>query len=232
MYIMVKMLDPRNIYRSKRRSLALFVDLNGNLIVKAPERLAENKIFDFVKSKEAWIKSRQHQIRQNSYINRNVVTHNSFLFLGQEHVPVISQRAKQVTRQDGVLLIPTKYQGEQVLKKIEKWFKQQSEVVFSERVRYFANRLNMQPSEVAINNNKTRWGSCDSKRRINLNWRAVMLPPNLFDYIVVHEFCHLLEFNHTKNFWNIVETILPDWRVLRKHLKQMNWVLMLFRKNL
>jgi len=224
------MLHPRNIYRSKRKTLALFVDLHGNLIVKAPERLPEAKIFAFVKSKEKWIQARQHQIRQNSYINRNVVTHNSFLYMGQEVVPVISQKTKQITRQDGVLLIPAKLRGEQVLKKIERWFKQQAEVILNERVTYFSNRLNLHPSAVAINNNKTRWGSCDTKRKLNLNWRAVMLAPYLFDYIVVHEFCHMLEFNHTKNFWAVVETILPDWRVLRKHLKQMNWVLMLFRK--
>jgi len=224
------MLDPRNIYRSKRKTLALFVDLHGNLIVKAPERLPESKIFDFVKSKQDWIMARQHQIRQNSYISRNVVTHNTFLYMGRELVPVISQRTKQITLQDGVLLIPAKIQGEQVLRKVEKWFKAQAQVIFSERVRYFSGRLNMHPSAVSVNNNKTRWGSCDTKRRINLNWRAVMLPPNLFDYIVVHEFCHILEFNHTQNFWRVVETILPDWRVLRKHLKQMNWVLMLFRK--
>jgi len=224
------MLDPRNIYRSRRKTLALFVDLHGNLIVKAPERLPEGKIFDFVKTKREWILARQHQIRQNSYINRNVVTHNSFLFLGQEVVPVLSQKAKQIAKQDSVLIVPAKFSGEQILKKIEKWFRQQATTILNERVRYFAGKLNMQPSAVAINNNKTRWGSCDSKRKINLNWRAVMLPPPLFDYIVVHEFCHLLEFNHTKNFWAIVETILPDWRVLRKHLKQMNWVLMLFRK--
>jgi len=224
------MLDPRNIYRSKRKTLALFVDLHGNLIVKAPLRLPEGKIFDFVKLKRDWILARQHQILQNSYINRNVVTHNSFLFLGQEVMPMISKNSKQITKQDGVMMIPAKFHGEQVLKKVERWFKQQAEVILNERVRYFSNRLNMQPSAVAINNNKTRWGSCSSSRKINLNWRAVMLPPYLFDYIVVHEFCHMLEFNHTKNFWAIVETILPDWRVLRKHLKQMNWLLMLFRK--
>lgn len=225
------MLDPRNIYRSRRRTLALYVDLHGTLIVKAPERLAESKIFEFVKSKQDWIAARQHQIKQNSYINRNVVTHNTFLFMGQELMPVISQSAKQISRSDGVLLIPAKFQSDDmVTRKIQKWYKAQAEMLLSERVRYFAGRLNIQPTEAAINNNKTRWGSCDSKRRINLNWRAACLPPNLFDYIVVHEFCHMLEFNHTKYFWAIVETILPDWRTLRKHLKQMNWILMLFRE--
>ena len=149
------MLDPRNIYRSKRKSLALFVDLHGNLIVKAPERLPESKIFAFVKSKQDWILARQHQIKQNSYINRNVVSHNTFLLLGQELVPVISQRVKQVARQDGALLIPAKYKPEQHLKKIEKWFKTQAEIIFNERAKYFANRLNMHPSTLVINNNKS-----------------------------------------------------------------------------
>lgn len=223
------MLDPRNIYRSKRKTLALFVDLQGNLIIKAPERLPESKIFNFVKSKQNWILTRQHQIRQNSYINRNVVAQNTFLILGQELVPVISQRAKQIARQDSVLIIPAKYNAEQVLRKVEKWLKGQAEIILNERAHYFANKLNIQPSAVGINNNKTRWGSCDTRRQISLNWRTIMLQPNLFDYIIVHEYCHLLEFNHTKNFWAVVETILPDWRTLRKHLKQMNWILMLFR---
>jgi len=79
-------------------------------------------------------------------------------------------------------------------------------------------------------NNKTRWGICSKDGKIALNWRVVMLPPRLIDYIMVHEFCHLLEFNHSKHFWQIVESILPNWKELRKHLKQLGWLLELFRE--
>ena len=224
------MLDPRNIYRSKRKTLAIFIDSHGALIVKAPMRLPDHKIFEFVKSKQDWITARQRKIAENSYINRSVVSYNSFLFMGRELVPVISQKAKAISRADGSLIIPASYTPEKILKKVEKYLKDSAKIILSERAHYFANRLKLTPADIGTNNNKTRWGSCDTKRRINLNWRAVMLSPNLFDYIVVHEFCHLLEFNHTKNFWAIVQTILPDWRILRKHLKQMNWLLALFRK--
>jgi len=83
---------------------------------------------------------------------------------------------------------------------------------------------------IKSNNNQTSWGVCGRGGAIAVNWRAVMLPPALLDYIVVHEFCHMLEFNHSKQFWAIVESILPNWRELRKHLKHMNWLLGLFRK--
>ena len=224
------MLHPQNIIRSQRKTLALFISPRGELIVKAPLKLPDNKIFEFVKSKENWIHARQKQILQNSYINKSVLTYNAFLYLGQELTPVISKSAKTVQKADNTLLIPAKYSPDVILKRVEKWLKNSAQAVLAERARYFGARLKLAPVAVTTNNNRSRWGSCDTKRRINLNWRTIMLAPNLFDYIVVHEYCHLLEFNHTKAFWSVVETILPDWKALRLHLKQMNWLLTLFRK--
>jgi len=224
------MLDPQNIYRSKRKTLAIFIDPNGTLIVKAPLKLADHKIYEFVKSKRDWIAARQQKIAENSYINRSVVSYNTFMFMGRELVPVISTKVREITRADGSLVIPATIKPEKLLKRVEKYLKTHATQILHERTTYFAHRLKLDISAVGINNNKTRWGSCDTKRRIFVNWRAVMLPPNLFDYIVIHEFCHLLEFNHTPAFWALVETILPDWRTQRKYLKQMNWILALFRK--
>lgn len=224
------MLDPKNIIRSSRRTLSLFLTPTGELVVKAPMKLPEYKIYDFVKSKEDWIVNRQRQILQNSYINRSVLTYNTFMFLGQELTPVISDKAKQIYKQDSTLIIPAKIAPELILKRVEKWLKTQASAILTERSAYFAKRLNLRALSVGTNNNKSRWGSCDTKARINLNWRSIMLPPNLFDYIIVHEFCHLLEFNHTRSFWAIVATILPDWKSVRNHLKQMGWLLHLFRQ--
>jgi len=223
------MLDPRNIYRSKRKTLALFIDVKGQLIVKSPMKLPEHKIMEFVRSKQDWILTRQRKIAENSYINRSVVTYNTFMHMGRELVPVICQKSKAIVHTSTSLVIPAKIPSDKLLKRVEKYFRGEAKNILEQRAMYFSNRLKLEYSAVAINNNKTRWGSCNTKREIFLNWRAVMLPPHLFDYIVVHEFCHLLEFNHTKNFWAIVETILPNWRVLRKQLKHMAWILSTFR---
>jgi len=226
------MLNPANIIRSKRKTLALYIDPMGQLIVKAPTKLSNEKIFAFIKSKEAWIKRRQAQATQNSYINKSVLTYQSFYFLGQELTPIISSGAKQITKSDNALIIPEKFVAlgqDKTLRKIKKWLETSAKSIIEQRADYFSQRLKLPKGQFSINNNKTRWGTCDKQGNITLNWRAVMLPANLLDYIVVHEFCHILEFNHSKQFWQIVETILPDWRVTRRHLKQMNWILTLFR---
>jgi predicted metal-dependent hydrolase len=130
---------------------------------------------------------------------------------------------------NGVLYIPAKIPADKIFSKIERWFRKTALDIITERADYFRTRLRLSPENIAVNNNKTRWGVCDNKNNIAINWRAVFLPPNLLDYIIVHEFCHLLEFNHTKNFWAVVQTIIPDWRAVRTHLKHLNYLLMLFR---
>lgn len=224
------MLDPRNIIRTNKRTLSLMVNAKGELIVRAPYNFPEHKIFDFIKEKQDWIVKKQNAVRANSYINQNVVNYSVFLFLGQELVPVISNEVKEFYMDDGRLLIPAKIPADKILGKLERWYRKVAAGVIVERVAYLAQKLRLHPNEVTVNNNKTRWGVCDSRANIAINWRAIFLPPNLLDYIVVHELCHLLEFNHTKAFWAIVENVIPDYQSVRTHLKCLNYLLLLFRK--
>ena len=152
------------------------------------------------------------------------------MFLGKELTPLISNDVKEIMINDNKLLIPAKINSDKILSKIEKWYRKVAEEVLVERVNYMANQLRLRPADVKTNNNKTRWGVCDSRGNIAINWRAIFLPPNLLDYIVVHELCHLLEFNHTPAFWSVVAKIIPDYQILRKHLKCLNYLILLFRK--
>ena len=224
------MLDPRNIIRTNKRTLSLMINAKGELIVHAPYHYPENKIFAFIKEKEDWIIKKQNAIRSNSYINPNVINYTIFLFLGKELTPLIAKDVKEIMISDNKLLIPAKFPSDKILSKVEKWYRKVASDVLVERVRYMAERLKLRPNEITTNNNKTRWGVCDSHGNIAINWRAIFLPPNLLDYIVVHELCHLLEFNHTPAFWQVVGNVLPDYQMLRKHLKCLNYLILLFRK--
>ena len=73
---------------------------------------------------------------------------------------------------------------------------------------------------ISVKNQKTRWGSCSKKGNLNFNYKIVLLPEPLADYIVVHELCHLGEFNHSKNFWNLVARTMPDYKARRAALKR------------
>ncbi len=84
--------------------------------------------------------------------------------------------------------------------------------MFNEHYRFVYNR-------VAIRNQKTRWGSCSKKRNLNFNYRIASLPIHLADYVIVHELCHLAEFNHSQKFWNLVARAIPDHRTRRRELR-------------
>jgi predicted metal-dependent hydrolase len=89
-----------------------------------------------------------------------------------------------------------------------------------ERADYFCGIYGFSYNKINIKRQKTRWGSCSRKRNLNFNYKIVYLPEKIRDYIIVHELCHLKEFNHSKKFWNLVAGIIPDYAGLRKELKK------------
>ena len=88
-----------------------------------------------------------------------------------------------------------------------------------QRLDYFIPRVGRAPGRVAIRDQKSRWGSCSQKGNLNFNWKLIMAPPQALDYVVVHELCHLYEFNHSPRFWSLVQAQLPDYEVWKKWLK-------------
>lgn len=74
-------------------------------------------------------------------------------------------------------------------------------------------------TKVSVRNQKTRWGSCSKRGGLSFNYRIVFLPPHLVDYLIVHELCHLKEFNHSRRFWNLVAGVFPGYQKLRRELR-------------
>lgn len=92
--------------------------------------------------------------------------------------------------------------------------------VIPERVEYFAKVIGVTYGKITIRNQKTRWGSCSSKENLNFNCLLMLAPPEVLDYVVVHELCHRKQMNHSKAFWLEVEKVLPDYKEARKWLKE------------
>jgi predicted metal-dependent hydrolase len=102
---------------------------------------------------------------------------------------------------------------------LERWYRRQAKTVFTERLVYWNTYYHFTWASVAIKSQKTRWGSCSRRGNLNFNWRLLLAPPAILDYVVIHELCHLQEHNHAAAFWALVERACPDYRDHRRWLR-------------
>lgn len=103
---------------------------------------------------------------------------------------------------------------------LENRYKEAARSYIPQRVAYYHARTGGAYHRITIRDQKTRWGSCSSKGTLSFNWRLMLAPPSILDYVVVHELCHLTHMNHSAAFWQAVEEIYPDYRIARKWLKE------------
>ena len=96
---------------------------------------------------------------------------------------------------------------------------QKAKDIFPKRVAYFADRMGVAYGRITIREQKTRWGSCSGAGNLNFNWKLVLMPPEVLDYVVVHELAHRKEMNHSERFWKVVEAEMPDYVERRRLLK-------------
>ena len=101
-------------------------------------------------------------------------------------------------------------------------YKEIARQIVEERVRYFNQFYSFRVNGIAIKNQKSRWGSCSKKGNLNFNYKITLLPNLLRDYIVAHELCHLAEFNHSENFWNLVGKTIPNYSEIKKEFRKVN----------
>ncbi|MFB3851586.1 MAG: M48 family metallopeptidase [Acidobacteriota bacterium] len=100
------------------------------------------------------------------------------------------------------------------------WLKERALLFFSRRVEYFAGKLGLKFGCICVRDQKTRWGSCSSKGALSFNWRLLFAPPEILDYVVVHEVCHLKYHDHSNRFWHLVSSIFPNYQKSRMWLKE------------
>lgn len=209
------------IIRSKRKTIALVVQPDGELLVRAPQRATRKQIDAMLQKHADWIAKKQLAAKKHAALNpaRQFKAGERFFFLGQEYPLALVGAKKPVFRlAQNFQLSQSVQQDAKVL--FEKWYKTEARLVFNERVAYYADNHGFDVKKVKLSSARTRWGSCSSKGYINLTWRLVMAPMPIIDYVVVHELCHLREANHSSAFWAQVAAIMPDYKQRRKWLKE------------
>ncbi len=209
------------IVRTNRKSIALEIQSDGTLLVRSPLGVPDSLINNLLDKKKKWINEKQRLIQERKIkaLPKQYKEGEEFYYLGKKFVLKFSDNVSLPIQLDNAFIIHSQYSSH-AEKLLKFWYKQQAKKIIPPCVKQIAGQYNLEYKSVKITSAEKRWGSCTSKKTLNFTWRIIMLPSDIIEYIVIHELAHLKQLNHSKKFWNEVETILPDYRVREKWLTE------------
>lgn len=210
----------------KRKTMEIAVEPPNIITVTAPIGTTEDEILKKVQGKGSWIIQKIYSFKHMQYrhINREFVNGESFMYLGRNYslqIEVDSTiKNPEVKLYRGKFIVKAiSKKDEDIRNAMEQWYRDKSKEVIGSRVKYYQKFFSKEPIDIRIKEQKKRWGSCTSKNELLFNWRCIMAKSNALDYIVVHEMCHMYHKDHSKEFWELVASVLPDYEVRKEWLR-------------
>jgi predicted metal-dependent hydrolase len=208
--------------RRQRRTVGLKITASG-LVIHAPRRIAQSYLESLILQKSDWIRKKLASLTENKIPQVQWEDNEQLLLLGNPISLSIRHdaRSRAVVYEPGLLLLalPNTADVMQISRKVIQWYKKQALNDFSRRLQILSAKLGVPLPKLFLSNAKSRWGSCNSKQEIRLNWRLLQAPPHIINYVICHELAHLKEMNHSAKFWAVVASIFPDYKAAEKELK-------------
>lgn len=211
------MIKPYVIIRSARKTLSIAVDSFGRLIVRAPHRCSEERIFAFLREKEEWIMKKQYE-RTGAGLRlppENLQGY-TFMLLGKDvRVELVHAHTIGYDGEVGIIYLPE----ENARERLVSWLKANAKRILTDVTERKAQLMGVRIQSITISSAKTRWGSCSYDNKIRYSFRLLYVPQDVIEYVIVHELAHVKHKNHSKAFWKEVEKYEPDYKVKRKWLE-------------
>lgn len=212
----------------KRRQLTITVERDRSIVVHAPVSASDEAIRKVVESKRQWLyaKTRHHQKYQSlpHPPGKELVSGESALYLGRSYQIEVVDDGTQDVRFTRRFAIPASRAAKRK-GAMRDWYVARAEEVILPRANRHARDLGVRFAKAKVVGNRYRWGSCTVKDDVNFNWRLIKAPMFVIDYVIVHELAHLLEANHTAEFWSIVRTQAPKMEKAKLWLKENGQIL-------
>ena len=205
------------ILRSRRRTLTITVS-EGKVVVRAPLGASDVLVGRFVAEKEGWILKKIEEQTGGEFAD--VMAGKTLLDDGVRKP--VKYGAARSEEKGGEFFLKNE-------KAVRPFFEGTRCLFLPDEVFELSRRTGMMPADVSVRDFKARWGCCDAVGRIRLNWRLVMLPPALREYVLIHELCHLKEMNHSAAFWKLVGKHCGDYRQRRRLLKKYSFLTRMYR---
>lgn len=202
------------LIRSDRKTLSLEIDRAGNLIVRAPHRMPRTAIDRVVAARAMWIAGKRRQMAERAAAV-SLAGENTVWYLGKAYSPVRCC-AVQAGLQDDRFTVPAHWTTAQ----LRAWLKAECRRLTAARLAALSQKTGLQPTAVHMTEARTRWGSCSGKNSLNFTWRLIFCPPDVIDYVLIHELCHIRHKNHSAAFWALVAGYDPSFELKKAWLRE------------
>lgn len=216
---------PYHLELRPRRTVGMLISADG-LIVRAPKRISQSQLNSILLSKAGWIRSKL-EARQDHAVEPMQWQEGATLMLLGNAVTLsvkYDARTRNAEYLAGVLTIalPTVDDETAIARKVLQWYRKQALADFNRRLEILSAKLGVATPKLYLSNAGSRWGSCNGKKEVRLNWRLIQAPPHIINYVTAHELAHLKEMNHSAKFWAVVESMITDYKKAEKELKTLS----------
>ena len=214
-----------NLNRSARaKRMRLEIKRDTGLTVVVPRSYRLDHLSSFLETKQSWILGNlaKREKIQSLYTRKELKSGDTIPYLGRDLKLVIQQTHRNtdsVKLEQDILVVSLRPGNSKLNVALERWYRMQAAEIIKKKAAELSVRLALPYNRLTIRGQKTRWGSCSRKSNLSFNWKLLMAPEPVIDYVIIHELTHLKEMNHTKRFWQLVAEQCPRWQKHRKWLR-------------
>lgn len=223
---------PYKISKSTRaKHISLRISQDGVLSITVPKWVRDHRGLQFAEQKSDWILKHLQKIQVNS--PQKIQDGSTLPLFGKDNLAltITTHKKKRTTfsfiHPNTPLTLPQLHiqlsteqasPKEALQKALNSFYLETARTHLSARTEHFAGLLNLPYNQIRLKDTKSRWGSCSAKKNLNYNYRIILAPKPVIDYLVVHEVCHLMHLDHSQKFWDLVEFLMPDYSIHKKWL--------------
>lgn len=216
------------VRKTDRKKTASISVKDSAVLVTVPRTLSNVKVDQIVAKKKKWITEKLNYYRQTQNLSKTkeYVSGEAFSYLGRNYrLKVVTGKLSGVQFKNGKLVvhIPKEYskckRENKTKQLLEQWFQERALVKLQEKARRLALKVGVAPLSIHIKSYKGRWGGCNTKQELFFNWKIIIAPNQIVDYVIVHELVHLIHHDHSKAYWKRLKTVFPEYEECKDWLK-------------
>ncbi len=202
---------------NRKKTISIRIE-KKNILINAPNFIQDNYILDLLKKKRNWINDEFTKINseKNAFIKKGEI-----FYLGKKYKIQLKKGMKNdIVINNFYLEITYKRKNIKLKKTLDDWYKRKCIILLEEKLLFFSQKMKVEYQSFIVRSYKRRLGSCDNRKRLSFNWKLILMPKEIIDYVIIHELCHILHFNHSRLFWKEVLLYCPEYKKHKKWITE------------